>query len=68
MNLLAALVTGYDTSGIYGGIFHYAMVFATVGSALLGLIYFWYKGQLCMDEEASIRMMLDDKERDNGPQ
>lgn len=60
--LAFGLVSGKDDSGIYGGIFHYAMVFAFVGAALLAFLYFWKKGRLDMDEEAKIQMMQNDDE------
>lgn len=53
-----------DASGVYGGIFHYALVFALVGSALLAFLYFWSKGRLDMDEEPKIQMMQDDDKED----
>lgn len=58
--LLADLSTELDWSGIYGGIFHYAMIIAFAGSALLAFLYFWYKGRLDMDEEPKLQMMRDD--------
>ena len=62
-----ALVDARDGSGDYGGIFHYSMIFAFVGSALLSFIYFWRKGRLDMDEEPKIQMMRDeDKEGTHG--
>lgn len=59
------LVDGYDSSGVYGGIFHYALVFAFVGSALLGWLYFWWRGELNMDEEPKLQMMRDEEKRDH---
>lgn len=53
-----------DTSGVYGGILHYALIFATVGSALLAFIYFWSKGRLDMDEEPKLQMMLNEEKED----
>ncbi|MEI8124779.1 MAG: hypothetical protein WCG42_03390 [Parachlamydiaceae bacterium] len=52
-----ALADERDWSGIYGGIFHYGMIFAFTGSALLGFFYFWRKGALDWSEEAKIQMM-----------
>jgi hypothetical protein len=49
-----------DWSGIYGGIFHYAMIIAFFASALLAFLYFWSKGRLDMDEEPKWQMMKDD--------
>lgn len=60
--LLANLATELDWSGIYGGIFHYGMIIAFAGSALLAFFYFWSKGQLDMDEEPKLQMMRDDEE------
>lgn len=56
------LINELDSSGVYGGIFHYAMIFAFVGSALLALIYFWSRGNLDMDEGPKYQMMREDKE------
>jgi hypothetical protein len=58
---LLASVDIRDASGVYGGIFHYALVFALVGSAFLSFFYFWSKGRLDMDEEPKIQMMRDDE-------
>lgn len=61
-----ALANEYDTSGIYGAIFHYSLIFALIGSTLLALFYFWRKGQLTLDEEPKLQMMRDEeKERIN---
>lgn len=64
--LAFALVTDKDTSGIYGGIFSYAQIFAFVGSALLAFLYFWKKGHLDMDEEAKLQMMREDEVKKDG--
>lgn len=55
--LAFSLVSEKDSIGIYGTIFHYAMIFAFVGSALLAFIYFWKKGRLDMDELPKYEMM-----------
>ncbi|MEI8365525.1 MAG: hypothetical protein WCF65_03815 [Parachlamydiaceae bacterium] len=60
----AVLADERDWSGIYGGIFHYSMIFATSGSALLAFFYFWKKGRLDLDEEPKILMMQDDRKED----
>lgn len=49
-----------DWSGIYGGIFHYSMIFAISGSTLLAFFYFWRKGRLDLDEEPKIQMMREE--------
>lgn len=61
-----ALVTDKDTSGIYGGIFSYAQIFAFIGSALLAFLYFWKKGRLDMDEEPKIQMMREEEVKKDG--
>lgn len=61
--LLANLASELDWSGVYGGIFHYAMIFAFFGSALLAFLYFWSKGRLDMDEEPKWEMMRDDEQK-----
>lgn len=53
-----------DGSGIYGGIFHYGMIMALMGSALLAFIYFWSKKRLDFDEEPKMQMMQDDGKED----
>lgn len=64
--IASGLIEGKDSSGVYGGIFHYSLVFATVGSALLAFIYFWRKGRLDMDESPKYQMMDDmEKEQEN---
>lgn len=62
LSLASGLVGERDSSGIYGGIMHYALVIALVGSAMLAFIYFWSKGRLDMDEEPKIQMMNDDEQ------
>lgn len=65
--LISTLLVERDSSGVFGGIYHYALVFALVGSALLAFLYFWSKGRLDMDEEPKLQMMRDeDKEDVNG--
>ncbi len=49
-----------DGIGVYGYIFHYALLFALVGSTLLIFIYLWRKGRLDMDESAKEQMMKGD--------
>ena len=49
-----------DSTGIYGFVLHYALLFAFFGSALLVLIYFWRKKRLDMDEEAKYQMLEDE--------
>jgi hypothetical protein len=62
-----ALVTEIDSSGVYGSIFHYALVIAFAGSALLAFLYFWSRGRLDMDEEPKLQMMRnEDKEGNHG--
>lgn len=50
-----------DTSGIYGGILHYSLILAFMGSALLSFLYFWSKGRLDLDEAPKIQMMNDEE-------
>jgi uncharacterized membrane protein len=53
MNFFAII----DGAGIYGSIFHYAMVIAFVGTALLIFLYLWKINRLDMGEEAKYQMM-----------
>lgn len=66
MNILSFLAFNLmqerDVSGIYGGIFDYAIIFSIFGSAVIAFVYFWSKGRLDMDEEPKFQMMQDDKE------
>jgi len=62
MSLFSELSSEVDWSGIYGGIFHYGMIIAFVGSAFLAFLYFWSKGRLDMDEEPKLQMMRDDEQ------
>lgn len=59
------LVSGYDSSGIYGGIYSYAIIFSIVGSSLLAFLYLWAKGRLDMDEEPKMQMMQEEQEKSN---
>lgn len=63
--LLLAGTDVRDASGVYGGILHYALVFAMVGGAFLAFLYFWSKGRLDMDEEPKLQMMRDDDKEDS---
>lgn len=58
--LAFSLVGEKDSSGVYGGIYHYSLVFALVGSGLLAFLYFWSKGRLDMDEGPKFQMMHDE--------
>lgn len=64
MNIILAssLAAEADSSGVYGGIFHYSLIFALVGSAFLVFLYCWAKGRLDLDEEPKLRMMMCDDE------
>lgn len=46
-----------DSMGVYGSIFHYALVIAFVGSAFLIFFTLWRKKRLDMDEEPKYQMM-----------
>lgn len=61
MYLAFGLAEEMDGSGVYGGILHYGLIMAFMGSALLAFIHFWRKGQLNMDEEPKILMMRNDE-------
>lgn len=50
-----------DAMGIYGNIFHYALVISLVGSAFLVFFYLWRKNRLNMDEEPKFQMMQDEE-------
>lgn len=50
-----------DPFGIYGTLFHYGLVFALVGSALVIFLYLWKKGKLDMDEQPKFQMMEKDE-------
>ena len=60
--LLGDLASELDWSGIYGGIFHYGMIIAFFLGALLAFLFFWWRGQLDMDEEPKLQMMRNDEE------
>lgn len=64
MVLGIVLLSEQDASGIFGGIFHYSLIFALMGSALLAFLYFWRKKLLSFDEEPKIQMMHDDNKGD----
>lgn len=65
--LLAMLLANeQDSSGVYGGILHYAFVFAIIGSTLLVFLYFWKKDRLDMDEDPKLKMMCDEEDSING--
>lgn len=50
-----------DVMGIYGSIFHYALVIAFVGSAALIFFTLWKKKRLDMDEEPKFQMLFEDQ-------
>jgi hypothetical protein len=65
VHLLASILDG---AGLYGGMLHFALCLAFVGSALLFLVYFWKKGRLDMDEGPKWQMMeIDEEEEENEP-
>lgn len=57
MNICAVI----DGIGVYGNFFHYGLVIALVGSALLIFLYLWKKKRLDMDEEPKFQMMQEDE-------
>jgi cbb3-type cytochrome oxidase subunit 3 len=59
---LTNLTSLLDSSGIYGGIFDYTLVFAFFFSAVLAFLFFWSRGRLDMDEEPKLQMMKDEQE------
>lgn len=54
MHNLGTIVDGF---GVHGSYFHYGLIIAMVGSAMLAFFYFWKKGRLDMDEEPKWQMM-----------
>lgn len=54
-----------DPMGIYGSIFHYSFVIASVGGAFLVFICLWRKKRLDMDEEPKYQMMKEDGEHND---
>lgn len=61
VTLAFGLAEEIDGAGMYGGILHYGLIIAFMGSALLAFIHFWRKGQLNLDEEPKIAMMRNDE-------
>lgn len=53
-------MTELDGIGVYGSVLGYGMTIAYVGSAFLIFIYFFRKGTLGLDEEASYTMMKEE--------
>lgn len=53
-----------DGGGIYGSVFHYAMVIAFCGTAFLIFFYLWKTNQLSMDEEPKFQMMKEEEVHD----
>lgn len=47
----------YDGFGVQGAVMHYTLTIALVSSAFLLFLYFWYQGQLDMDEEPKNQMI-----------
>jgi hypothetical protein len=64
IQLAFGLADERDGSGVYGGILHYGLIMAFMGSALLAFVYFWRKGRLDMDEEPKIAMMKNDEDEE----
>ncbi len=48
-----------DGRGIYGFVLHYALLFASFGSALWIFVYLWRKKRLDMDEDPKYEMLDD---------
>lgn len=59
MMIMIAIIDG---AGIYGSIFHYALVIAFVASAFLIFFTLWRKGRLDMDEGPKFQMMREEGE------
>ncbi len=51
----------FDAMGIYGNLFHYALVISLVGSAFIIFFYLWRKNRLDMDEAPKFQMMQDEE-------
>lgn len=49
-----------DGTGFNGTILNYAVMAFFLGATLLLFIFFWWKGMLCLDEEAKLQMMNDE--------
>ncbi len=58
MMILSAIIDG---AGVYGSIFHYALVIAFVSSAFLIFFSLWKKGRLDMDEGPKFQMMQEEE-------
>ncbi|SCA58753.1 hypothetical protein AB751O23_AN_00080 [Chlamydiales bacterium SCGC AB-751-O23] len=52
-----------DGTGLNGTLLNYALMTFFLGAALFIFIYFWWKGLLCLDEEAKVQMMKDENSR-----
>lgn len=50
-----------DAMGVYGSVFHYAMVITFVGSAFIIFCYLWKKNRLDMDEDPKFQMMQEEE-------
>ena len=55
-----------DGIGVYGSMFHYSLLIALVGSAMLIFLYLWSKGRLDMDEGPKYEMMEEEEENPHG--
>ncbi len=53
-----------DAIGAYGGILTYAMIFATMGSALLAFIFFWKNKRLDFDESPKYQLFEDENDHE----
>ena len=62
---LFSLFNEKDSSGVYGGIFHYSLIIALVAGAFFAFLYFWSKGRLDLDEEPKWQMLNQDEKRIN---
>lgn len=61
--MLGCMFSGLDSSGFFGQLLHYLILFMMFGMTLLIFIYLWRQKKLDMDEAAKYQMMEDDDER-----
>ncbi len=58
--MIACMFSKLDSSGFYGQLLHYLILFVMMGMTLLIFLYLWKEKKLSMDESAKHQMMEDD--------
>jgi cbb3-type cytochrome oxidase subunit 3 len=57
---MLCIFSGLDSTGFFGQMLHYLMLFFMMGLTVIFFIYFWKQKRLDMDEKAKYQMLKED--------